>query len=144
MGISAVQMAASGGKLAPFFRFPYLLQSPQALSYLAERNIAIFSTDIDSRDFKLNKLEDVIKSVMTQLEKHGKGIVLMHDFHRNTAEALPELIRQLRAGGYKIVHMVPKGELTTLPKYDDMVRQKYKLSANNTPRENSVVHAKGN
>ena len=68
----------------------------------------------------------------------------MHDFHRNTAEALPELIRQLKDGGYKIVHMVPKGELTTLPKYDDMVRQKYKLSANNTPRENSVVHAKGN
>ena len=132
MGISAVQVAAGGDKVAPFFRFPYLLQSPQALSYLAERNIAIFSTDIDSRDFTLNKPEDVIKSVMTQLEKRGKGIILMHDFHRNTAEALPELIRQLKAGGYKIVHMVPKGELTTLPKYDDMVRQKYKLSANNT------------
>ena len=143
MGISAVQLAAGGGKVAPFFRFPYLLQSPQALSYLAERNIAIFSTDIDSRDFRLHKPEDVIKSVMTQLEKHGKGIVLMHDLHRNTTEALPELIRQLKAGGYKIVHLVPKGELTTLPKYDDMVRQKYKLSANNTRRENGVVHAKG-
>jgi hypothetical protein len=27
---------------------------------------------------------------MSQLEKHGKGIILLHDFHRNTAEALPE------------------------------------------------------
>jgi hypothetical protein len=77
--------------------------------YLAERNIAVFSTDIDSRDFKLHKPEEVIKSVMGQLEKHGKGIILMHDFHRNTAEALPELIRQ-------VVHMVPKGEVTTVPK----------------------------
>jgi peptidoglycan/xylan/chitin deacetylase (PgdA/CDA1 family) len=142
MGISAVQMA-SGTTVAPFFRFPYLLQSPQSLSYLAERNIAVFSTDIDSRDFKLHKPEEVVKSVMTQLEKRGKGIILMHDLHRNTAEALPELIRQLKAGGYKVVHMVPKGELTTLPQYDDMVRQKFKLSANNLRPEKSIVRANG-
>jgi peptidoglycan/xylan/chitin deacetylase (PgdA/CDA1 family) len=143
LGISAVQMAAGGGKVAPFFRFPYLLHPPQPLSYLGERNIAIFSTDIDSRDFKLHKPEEVIKSVMTQLAKHGRGIILMHDFHRNTAEALPELIRQLKAGGYKIVHMVPKGELTSLPKYDDMIRQKYKLSSDNTRPESSVVRTVG-
>ena len=93
VGVSAVQMAAGGGRIAPFFRFPYLLQSPQSLSYLAELSIAVSSTDIDSRDFKLHKPEDVIKSVMAQLEKHGKGIILMHDLHRNTAEALPQLIR---------------------------------------------------
>jgi hypothetical protein len=40
------------------------------MSYLAERNIGVFSTDIDSRDFKLHKPEDVIKSVMSQLEHH--------------------------------------------------------------------------
>ena len=57
MGVSAVQMAAGGGRIAPFFRFPYLLQSPQSLSYLAEHSIAVCSTDIDSRDFKLHKPE---------------------------------------------------------------------------------------
>ena len=143
MGVSAVHLAAGGGKVAPFFRFPDLQHPPQLLSYLAERNIAVFSTDIDSRDFKLHKPEDVIKSVMTQLEKHGKGIVLMHDFHRNTAEALPELIRQLKAGGYKVVHMVPKGEVITVPKYDEMVRQQDKLSPNNTRPESSVVRTIG-
>ena len=78
-----------------------------------------------------------------KLEKHGKGIILMHDFHHNTAEALPELIRQLKAGGYKIVHMVPKSELTTVPKYDEMVMQQDKLSSNNTRPENSVVRTIG-
>ena len=74
MGISAVHMAAAGGKIAPFFRFPDLQHPPQLMSYLAERNIAVLSTDIDSRDFKLHKPEEVIKSVMGQLEKkHGKG-----------------------------------------------------------------------
>jgi hypothetical protein len=80
---------------------------------------------------------------MSQLEKHGKGIILMHDFHRNTAEALPELIRQLKEGGYKVVHMVPNGEVATLPRYDEMVRQRDKLSSINTRPESSVVRTIG-
>jgi len=143
MGNSAVHMATAGGKVAPFFRFPALQHPAQLMSYLAERNIAVFSTDIDSRDFKLNKPEDVIKSVMSQLEKRGKGIILMHDFKHHTAEAMPELIRQLKAGGYKVVHMVPKGELTTVPKYDEMLAHQDKLSSNNTRPENSVFRTLG-
>ena len=143
MGISAVHMAAGGGKVAPFFRFPALQHPPQLLSYLAERNIGVFSTDIDSRDFKLHKPEEVIKSVMSQLEKHGKGIILVHDFKHHTAEALPELIRQFKAGGYKVVHMVPKGEVTTVPKYDEMLVHEDKLSSNNTRPESSVIRTIG-
>ncbi|MGE5367151.1 MAG: polysaccharide deacetylase family protein, partial [Betaproteobacteria bacterium] len=114
MGVSAVHMAV-GGPTAPFFRFPDLQQPPELMTYLGTRNIAIFSTDIDTFDFKLRKPDDVIKSAMTKLAKNGKGILLMHDFQHNTAEALPELLRQLKAGGYKIVHMVPKDSITTLP-----------------------------
>jgi peptidoglycan/xylan/chitin deacetylase (PgdA/CDA1 family) len=144
MGISAVHMAAAdSGKIAPFFRFPALQHPPQLMSYLAERNIGVFSTDIDSRDFKLHKPEDVIKSVMSQLEKHGKGIILTHDFKQHTAEALPELLRQLKAGGYKVVHMVPKGEVATVPKYDEMLAHEDKLSSNNTRPESSVIRTIG-
>jgi len=143
MGNSAVHLAAGGGKVAPFFRFPALQHPPQLLSYLAERNIGVFSTDIDSRDFKLHKPEEVIKSVMSQLEKHGKGIILVHDFKHHTAEALPELLRQLKAGGYKMVHMVPKGEVTTVPKYDEMLSHEDKLSSNNTRPESSVIRTIG-
>jgi len=142
MGVSAVHMAVDG-PIAPFFRFPDLQHPPAMLSYLAERNIATFSTDIDSFDFKLHKPELVIKSVMSKLEKRGKGIILMHDFQHNTAEALPELLRQLKAGGYKVVHMVPRQPVTTLPKYDEMVMQHDKLSSNNTRPEASVVRTIG-
>jgi peptidoglycan/xylan/chitin deacetylase (PgdA/CDA1 family) len=143
MGISAVHRAAGGGKVAPFFRFPALQHPPELMSYLAERNIGMFSTDIDSRDFKLHKPEEVIKSVMSQLEKHGKGIILVHDFKHHTAEALPELLRQLKAGGYKVVHLVPKGEVTTVPKYDEMLAHEDKLSSNNTRPESSVIRTIG-
>jgi peptidoglycan/xylan/chitin deacetylase (PgdA/CDA1 family) len=126
MGVSAVHMAV-GGPIAPFFRFPDLQQPPAVMAYLGTRNIATFSTDIDTFDFKIHKPEDVVKSVMTKLAKNGKGILLMHDFQRGTAEAMPEILRQLKAGGYKIVHMVPKDAVATLPKYDDMVRAQDKF-----------------
>jgi len=143
MGNSAVYMAAAGAPIAPFFRFPDLQHPPQMLAYLGQRNIAIFSTDIDSFDFKLHKPEQVIKSVMTKLEKRGKGIILMHDFQHATAEAIPELLHQLKASGYKVVHMVPKQPLTTIAKYDEMVTHQDKLSSNNTRPEASVVRTIG-
>jgi hypothetical protein len=37
-------------------------------------------------------LSDFLISAVSQLEKHGKGIILMHDFKHHTAEALPELL----------------------------------------------------
>jgi len=138
MGVSAVHMAI-GGPTAPFFRFPDLQQPRDLMPYLGTRNIAIFSTDIDSFDFKLHKPEDVVKSAMTKLAKNGKGILLMHDFQHATGEAMPELLRQLKAGGYKIVHMVPKEPVTTLAKYDDMVRAQDKYSTSNNARSESSV-----
>jgi peptidoglycan/xylan/chitin deacetylase (PgdA/CDA1 family) len=139
MGVSAVHMAVDG-PIAPFFRFPDLQQPADLLTYLGTRDIATFSTDIDSFDFKIHKPEDVIKSVMTKLQKNGKGIILMHDFQHATAEAMPELLHQLKLAGYKVVHMVPKAPVTTLSKYDDMVHAADKFSSsNNTRPENSVV-----
>ena len=139
MGVSAVTMAA-GRPIAPFFRFPDLQQPPDLITYLGTRNIATFSTDIDSFDFKIHKPDDVIKSVLTKLEKNGKGIVLMHDFQKGTAEAMPQLLAQLKANGYKIVHMVPNAPVTTIAKYDDMVKAQDKFSStNNTRPELSVV-----
>src|SRR6266581_3434337 len=139
MGVSAVHMAAASGSIAPFFRFPALQQPPELIAYLGTRNIAIFSADIDTFDFKLRKPEDVVKSAMTKLAKNGKGILLMHDFQHATAEAMPELLRQLKAGGYKIVHMVPKEPVTTLAKYDEMVRAQDKYSTSNNARSESSV-----
>ena len=104
--ISAVQWALGDqAQEASFFRFPALQHPAEMVTYLGERNIAIFSTDMDSFDFKLRKPELIIKSIMSKLQKHGKGIVLMHDFQSGTSQALPQLLAELKAGGYKIVHM---------------------------------------
>ena len=99
-GFSAVHWAV-GGPTAPYFRFPALRMPPELLAYLAQRNIAVFSTDIDLFDFRMSRPEDVRRSVMAQLEKHGKGIVLLHDFQNATAAAAMDLLNDLKAGGYR-------------------------------------------
>jgi peptidoglycan/xylan/chitin deacetylase (PgdA/CDA1 family) len=127
--ISAVQWAlGERAQEASFFRFPALRHPPEMVTYLGERNIAIFSTDIDSFDFKLRQPEQVIKSVMAKLQKHGKGIVLLHDFQAGTSHALPQLLAELKAGGYKIVHLKSRSPVTTLPQYDEELHRERKLS----------------
>jgi peptidoglycan/xylan/chitin deacetylase (PgdA/CDA1 family) len=137
-GNSAVKFAL-GTAPAPFFRFPELQHNPAAMAYLGTRNIAMFSTDLDSFDFRAKNPEQVINTVMTKLDKQGKGIILMHDFQKHTAEAMPELLRRLKAGGYKVVFMKPKAPMQTLAEYDDAFVKDMKLPAASARPVSSVV-----
>ena len=51
-GFSAVKVGAGRLSPAPFFRFPALQHPPEMVTYLGTRNIAMFSCDLDSFDFK--------------------------------------------------------------------------------------------
>jgi peptidoglycan/xylan/chitin deacetylase (PgdA/CDA1 family) len=138
-GFSAVKLAL-GTAPAPFFRFPELQHNPAAVAYLGTRNIAIFSCDLDSFDYKRNNTpEKEIQTVMSKLDKLGKGIILMHDFQKHTAEALPELLRRLKAGGYKVVQMKAKAPVQTLAEYDEMMQKDDKVPVSSGRPLNSVV-----
>ena len=121
-GFSAIKLAL-GANPSPFFRFPFLQDPKDQLAYLGTRNIAMFSTDVDSFDFKLQPPEHLVKGVMQKLEKSGKGILLMHDIHKNTAKALPLLLSELKAKGFKIVHIRAKAEVQTLAEYDAAIEK---------------------
>ena len=117
-GFSAVR-SVLGANPAPFFRFPQLQYNQAIVDYFGNRHVAMFSADIDSQDFKKASTPDkIITRVMTELDKRGKGIILMHDFQKNTAEALPTLLRRLKEGGYKVVQIKAKAPYQTLPEYD--------------------------
>ena len=138
-GISAVKRAA-GTNISPFFRFPELADSPETLKHLQSRNIAMFSTDIDSFDFKFRSSEHTIKAVIDRLNKLGKGIVLMHDIQPSTAKAIPALLVALKQNGYKIVHMKAKGPVQSLPEFDTAIEANVKgLSAAGAERPVSSV-----
>ncbi len=137
-GISAVRWAA-GMPTAPYFRFPALRQPPELMKYLGERNIAMFSTDFDSFDFKMRKPEQVRQAIMTKLKKHGKGIILMHDFQQATAAAAADLLNDLKTGGYKVVFMKPKDSVKTIASYDELVMKQVKPSTGDGRPTSSVV-----
>lgn len=137
-GFSAVKWAL-GTSPSPFFRFPALQHPPEIVTYLGTRNIAMFSCDLDSFDFKARNPQQVIDVAMKKLDKLGKGIILMHDFHKHTAEALPELLRRLKAGGYKVVKMVAKAPVQTIARYDDEVLKDAKLPTVSSRPVSSVV-----
>ena len=138
-GFSAVKFAL-GANPAPFFRFPQLQHNPAVVSYLAARNVAMFSCDLDSFDYKKSSTpEKIVNNVMTKLDKIGKGIILMHDFQKHTAEALPTLLRRLKEGGYKVVQIKAKAPLQTLPEFDEQLFKDMKVPTVSSRPISSVV-----
>jgi peptidoglycan/xylan/chitin deacetylase (PgdA/CDA1 family) len=137
-GISAVRWAV-GGPTAPYFRFPALRQPPELIEYLGKRNIGTFSADMDSFDFKMRKPEQVRQSVLAKLKKHGKGIVLLHDFQHATAEAAMDLLNDLKAGSYRVVFMKPKFAVKTIASYDEAILKQVKGPVSDGRPTSSVV-----
>jgi hypothetical protein len=63
----------------------------------------------------------------------------MHDFHKHTAEALPDLLKRLKAGGFKVVAMKAKTPIQTLPQYDEELLKEAKLPTVSSRPVSSVV-----
>lgn len=119
LGLSAVQ-AALGAPIAPFFRFPYLSDPQPIQEFLQQRGIAIFSIDADSYDFRTPNPAVVQQNILSQLAQRKKGILLFHDIQPSTAKAMLGLLNELKARGYRVVHLVPKYAATTIASFDEM------------------------
>jgi hypothetical protein len=50
---------------------------------------------------------EIARRAISRIEARGKGILLLHDIHPATALALPDILKELKARGFKIVHVVP-------------------------------------
>ena len=111
-------------KLAPFFRIPGFARSDIVEDELAARHLAVFSTDTVEDDWHRHiTAKQIISLALSRLEKRGKGILLLHDIHPWTADALPDLLKQLKDNGFRIVNVVPAGPdmpETVVPPAPDM------------------------
>ncbi|WP_456843316.1 polysaccharide deacetylase family protein [Bradyrhizobium sp. USDA 4486] len=94
-------------KLAPFFRIPGLMRAEGVENYLISRGIQVWSADFPADDWRHVSSDRVYQLAMQRLEAKGKGILLLHDIQARTVAALPKIIRDLKAKGYRIVHVVP-------------------------------------
>ncbi|TQF33263.1 polysaccharide deacetylase family protein [Bradyrhizobium sp. UNPA324] len=94
-------------QLAPFFRIPGLMRAEGVENYLISRGIQVWSADFPADDWRHVSSDRVYQLAIQRLEAKGKGILLLHDIQARTVAALPKIIRDLKAHGYRIVHVVP-------------------------------------
>lgn len=89
------------------YRFPFLEETPAILAALEERKITVASIDLGIDDYQPNDQSTgvLVTRLVERLKGTGGGIVLMHDANGPTAEALPALLKAIRANGYKVVHL---------------------------------------
>lgn len=65
------------------------------------------SADFPADDWRHISSAQVLNLALTRLEAKGKRILLLHDIQGRTAAMLPTLLHELKARGYRIVHVVP-------------------------------------
>lgn len=107
-GIASTSAALPDARvLTPFFRIPGLRRAEGVEDYLARRGIQVWSADFPADDWRHIPSERVYEIAMQRLEAKGKGILLLHDIQPPTVEALPKILREMKARGYHIVHVVP-------------------------------------
>jgi peptidoglycan-N-acetylglucosamine deacetylase len=94
-------------KVAPFFRFPGLLRQDSVERYLASKRVMAWSVDFMADDWTRINSREIVHRAISRLEAKGKGILLLHDIQPATALGLPELLAELKARGYRVVHVVP-------------------------------------
>jgi peptidoglycan-N-acetylglucosamine deacetylase len=110
-GIASVDAALGDPKaLSPFFRIPGLNRSNAIEKYLASKSLVTWSADVVADDWKRIGAREIVRRAMRRLDEKGRGILLLHDIHSTTATALPVLLKELKARGYRVVQVVPQGE----------------------------------
>lgn len=112
-GIAAVDAAVygepGGPPRTPFFRFPGFAGSPALLELLAKRGIAVFGADLWASDWNPMTPAAEHTLVMRRLTQTNGGILLLHDPVPQTVRMLPELLRDMKRRGFRVVHIVPTG-----------------------------------
>lgn len=107
-GIASVTAALGDSTApAPFFRIPGLLRAEGVEQYLESKGIQTWSADFPADDWRRISSSRVYELAINRLEAKGKGILLLHDIQARTVAALPRILHELKARGYRIVHVVP-------------------------------------
>jgi peptidoglycan/xylan/chitin deacetylase (PgdA/CDA1 family) len=108
-GIASVKAALGddAAALAPFLRIPGLARATDVEDYLASQGIQVWSADFPADDWRHVSPSRVYDLAINRLEDKGRGILLLHDIQARTVAALPRILAELKARGYRIVHVVP-------------------------------------
>lgn len=86
------------GKQVSLFRPPYGSYND---TVLAQTNLSAVNWTVDTNDWRYRTSEPVVANALTYA--HDGAIILMHDIHQWSVEAVPQIIQKLKAQGYTFV-----------------------------------------
>jgi len=87
----------------PLFRPPYGERNTKVLAALEAHRMRSILWNIDSKDWADPVAKSIANRVVTSARRSGHGIILLHDIHERTVDALPLTIETLRADGYRFL-----------------------------------------
>ena len=102
------------GTAPTLFRAPYGEYDNTVVGTVRDCGMYCVQWNIDSLDWKDPSPDEMVKRIGEKL--CPGSIILMHNGATNTPEALPDIIKEIRRQGYKIVpisELIPKGDYTT-------------------------------
>lgn len=88
------------------FRPPYGAVDADVNQALGELGFASVHWNVDSRDWADPIAASLARTVLDEVERLNGGIVLLHDIHPQTVEALPIILEGLREGGFTVELLV--------------------------------------
>ncbi|MBD8005439.1 polysaccharide deacetylase family protein [Bacillus norwichensis] len=101
MNYTKEKIVEATGITPRLLRPPYGAYNDHFLTYAKDNGDSIILWSVDSLDWKSRNAFSVKKKVESSVAPGG--IVLMHDIHPSTADALPSLLTQLEKEGYQFV-----------------------------------------
>jgi len=87
----------------PLFRPPYGERDTKVLAALEAHRMRSILWNIDSKDWADPVAKSIANRVIAGARRSDHGIVLLHDIHERTIDALPLIIETLRADGYRFL-----------------------------------------
>jgi peptidoglycan/xylan/chitin deacetylase (PgdA/CDA1 family) len=96
--------AAPAQGRAPLFRPPYGARNPLVLAEVADRGLRSVIWNIDSRDWADPIPQSIAQRVFDEAAHEGRGIILFHDIHGRTVQALPRVIEGLLKRGFRFAY----------------------------------------
>ena len=92
---------AAGRNGDALFRFPYGARNDGALTTIEALKLRSMMWNVDSLDWSDPIPKSIAARVLGELDKQQRGIVLFHDIHARTVQALPLVLDQLAAEGWR-------------------------------------------
>jgi peptidoglycan/xylan/chitin deacetylase (PgdA/CDA1 family)/tetratricopeptide (TPR) repeat protein len=86
------------------FRPPYGERDSKVLAAVEAHKMKSVLWNIDSKDWADPVAKSIANRVIADARRYNHGIVLMHDIHERTIEALPLIIETLKSDGYHFLN----------------------------------------